>query len=106
VSAAKVLNFRLTDTAAKRLLAEVADSSANVIFTRHALERMRQRNITPAQVINCLKKGTITESPCLDHHGFWKLTLERYVSSENIGCSVAIDPARVKGIVITAFWVK
>lgn len=58
------------------------------------------------QVIQCLEKGTITESPCLDHHGNWKLSLERFTSGKCVGCAVAIDMAEPKAIVITAFWVK
>lgn len=101
----KVVPFRLSDPAAKRLLHQVADDTSRVIFTDHAKAQMRKRKITPVQVINCLKKGRISESPVLDHHGNWKLTIERYACGEQIGCAVAIDMSGPKAIVITAFWV-
>lgn len=106
MSAKKVVAFRMTDVAAKRLLGQIASKSANVIFTDHAVKQMKKRKITRPQIINCLKKGQITESPCLDHHGMWKVTIERYASGENVGCAVAIDNSKQKSIVITAFWVK
>lgn len=106
MSAKKVVAFRMTDSAAKRLLAQIAEKSSNVIFTDHAVKQMKKRKITRPQVINCLKKGQIVESPFLDHHGMWKVTIERYASGENVGCAVAIDNSRHKSIVITAFKVK
>lgn len=102
----KVVPFRMSDQHAKRLLGEIADKSISVIFTDHAREQMRKRKITMPQVISCLKKGKITESPCLDHEGYWKVTVERYACGENVGCGVAIDMGSPKAIIITAFWVK
>ncbi len=103
---AKVLPFRMTDQHAKRLLIALAANSASVIFTKHALKQMHKRKITLPQVISCLKKGRITESPFLDHQGYWKVTIERYASGENVGCGVSIDNGNSKAIIITAFWVK
>lgn len=102
----KVLPFRMTDQHAKRLLATLATNSSAIIFTEHARAQMRRRKITPPQVINCLKRGRITEPPFLDHNGYWKVTIERYASGENVGCGVAIDDGNSKAIIITAFWVK
>jgi len=96
----------MSGAAAKRLLAQIATRSADVIFTEHARRQMRARRITIPQVLNCLKKGTITEAPCVDHTGCWKLTIERYAAGERIGCAVAIDTSRHRSIVITAFWVR
>lgn len=103
---AKVLNFRLTDAAAKRLLSEIAEDSVKVFFTEHAVKQMKKRKISRVQVINCLRKGKITESPFLDHYGNWKVTIERYACGEQIGCGVAIDTTVPKAIIITAFWVN
>ena len=104
--AGKVIAFRLTDRDALRLLAKIATDSNRIVFTDHALAQMRKRRISPLQVINCLRKGAVTESPCLDFKGFWKLTIERFVAGEAIGCGVSIDMSTPKAIVITAFWVK
>lgn len=106
MSAKKIVPFRMTEVAAKRLLVRISEQSVNVIFTDHARKQMRARKITIPQVLNCMKKGRITEAPCMDHAGLWKVTVERYASGENIGCAVAIDNSKHKTIVITAFWVK
>ncbi|PPU94883.1 DUF4258 domain-containing protein [Xanthomonas albilineans] len=103
MTAQKVVAFRLTDAAAKRLMSKIADNSANVIFTEHAVKQMKKRKITRTQVIDCLKKGRIVESPFLDRYGMWKVTVERYSCGETIGCGVAIDNSRIRNIVITAF---
>jgi len=102
----KVLEFRLADAEAKRLLQQIAAESDAVHFTQHARQQMRKRKITPLQVINCLRKGRITESPCLDLHGNWQLRIERYACGEEIGCGVAIDMTGPKAIVITSFRVN
>jgi hypothetical protein len=106
MSAKKVVPFRMTEAAAKRLLSQIAVKSSNVIFTDHAVSQMKRRKITRPQIISCLRKGLITEAPYLDHHGLWKVRVERYASGENVGCAVAIDNSKQKSIVITAFWVK
>lgn len=103
MSAKKVVAFRMTETSAKRLMAHIASDSANVIFLDHAVKQMKKRGITRLQVIDCLKKGRLTEPPALDMHGHWKVTVERYSCGETIGCAVAIDNSRHKNIVITAF---
>lgn len=104
MTAKKIVQFRMTEARAKGLLVRIAEDSRNVIFTEHAVKQMKKRNITRVQVINCLKKGRITEAPCMDHYGNWKVTVERYACGENVGCAVAIDNSKDKGIVITAFW--
>lgn len=106
MSAKKVVAFRLTEVAAKRLLAQISVDSANVIFTGHAVKQMKKRRITRIQVLNCLKKGSITEAPCLDHRGMWKATIERRTCGESIGCAVAINASEHNCVVITAFWVN
>jgi hypothetical protein len=102
----KVLQFKLSDSSAKRMLAEIAADSAQVKFTEHALEQMRKRRITPKQVVDCLLRATVTESPVLDQHGNWKLTVERGACGARIGVAVAIHLSPPKAIVITAFMVR
>lgn len=104
--AKNVVAFTLSDNQAKKLLREIAKSSGNIKFTKHAVGQMRKRRLTPVQVLDCLSKGSIHESPCLDRHGNWKLTMERYACGQHIGCAVAVDMADSKAIVITAFWVN
>lgn len=103
--AKKVVQFRMTNASAKRVLAQIAEDSGKVVFTSHAIQRMKQRHITRTQVLNCLRRGLITEAPIRDVHGNWTLRIERYACGENIGCAVAIEDGLERSIVITAFWV-
>jgi hypothetical protein len=101
-----IVAFRLADVTAKQHLERIASNNERVKFTHHARLQMRQRGIGPELVLNCLRKGTITESPVLDMRGNWQLRIERYASGENIGCAVAIDIGDPRAIIITAFWVQ
>lgn len=92
----------MNDATALRVLREIAEDSARVIFTKHANQRMRQRKVSPVQVIACLQRGTISESVALDMHGNWKLTVSHRVAGKDLNVAVAIDvPSRA--IVITVF---
>ena len=50
----------------------------------HSLKRMRQRQITTIQVLNCLQKGKITESAhwSFKHGGCHQLTMGGYAAGE------------------------
>ena len=50
--------MRMNDASALKLLREIAEDSGRVIFTRHALQRMRQRKVSTAQVLTCLRDET------------------------------------------------
>jgi hypothetical protein len=101
-----IVPFRLADATARHHLERIASDSAQVKFTKHARVQMQRRDIGPELVLNCLRKGTITESAVLDLRGNWQLRVERYASGENISCVVAIDIVDPHAIIITAFWVK
>ena len=94
--------LRMNDATALRVLREIAEDSARVIFTKHASQRMRQRKVSPVQVIACLQRGIIREPVALDLHGNWKLTVSHRVAGRDLNVAVAIDvPSRA--IVITVF---
>jgi hypothetical protein len=101
-----IVPFRLADATAKHHLENIAADSQRVKFSKHARLRMQHRGIGPELVLNCLRKGTITESPILDGTGNWQLRIERYAAGENIGCAVAVDIDDPRAIIITAFWVQ
>jgi len=94
--------MRMSDPAARKLLQEIAQDSANVIFTKHANERMRQRKVTPIQVLDCLRGGFVSEPVTLDQFGYWKLTISHRVAGADLSVSVAIDVPR-RAIIITVF---
>lgn len=94
--------MRMNDATALKLLREIAQDSARVIFTHHASLRMRQRKVTPVQVLTCLQRGIVNESVALDLHGNWKLTVTHRVAGQDLDVAVAIDVPR-RAIVITVF---
>lgn len=95
--------MRMNDPTALKLLREIAQDSANVVFMKHAHQRMKQRRATPVQVLECLKKGVVRESVALDLYDNWKLTVAHRVAGVELNVSVAIELPK-RAIVITAFW--
>lgn len=94
--------MRMNDATALKVLREIAEDSARVIFTAHARQRMRQRKVTPVQVLACLQRGIVSEPVALDFHGNWKLTVTHRVAGRDLDVAVAIDVPR-RAIVITVF---
>ena len=84
---------------------ELAKDSGNVVFTDHALKRMRQRQVTPRAVLECLLRGAIVEGPALGIKGTWELAIERMGAGRRLRVACAIDlPSRL--IVVTVYDVK
>lgn len=73
----------------KRLRQSAADT-ANVVIVTHAKVRMVQRKITRSQVIDCLRKGTISEPAHLTQHGDWKATVSHRAAGDNVSVAVAL----------------
>ena len=87
---------------ALKVLREIAEDSARVIFTKHANQRLRQRKVSPVQVITCLQRGTVSESVALDMHGNWKLTVSHRLAGKDLNVAVVIDLPN-RAIIITVF---
>ncbi len=88
----KVKLIDLTQYRALQIVRGAARDSAQVFYTAHALQRMRQRRVTPTQVMRCLAHGRISEGPARDvMKGGWKCTLEHYSAGDAIGISVGIE---------------
>lgn len=94
--------MRMNDASALKLLREIAADSAQVIFTHHALQRMRQRKVSTSQVLTCLQRGIVAEPVALDLHGNWKLTVTHRAAGAELDVAVAIDLPN-RAIVITVF---
>jgi hypothetical protein len=58
-----------------RIIRELAQDSGNVFIEPHAKKRMKQRQITLTQVLECLRKGSIDEPAHENIRGNWKCTL-------------------------------
>lgn len=79
---------------------ELAAVSGNVVILRHAAQRMHERDIALAQVLEVLRHGRVSEGPALDIHGNWKATMSRSVAGQKTTVAVAIEN---RLIVITVF---
>ena len=99
---AKPLQFTLSRPQALALVRELALESRNVVFSLHALKRMKQRKVTPQEAMACLLKGAIVEGPAMGFKGNWELALERFGGGRKLRVVLAIDiPKRL--IVITVY---
>ncbi len=98
----KPVPMRMNDATALKVLREIAQDSARVIFTHHARHRMRQRKVSLSQVLTCLQHGIASEPVALDMHGNWKLTVTHRIAGKDLDVAVAIDVPN-RAIVITVF---
>ena len=97
--------FTLSKAKALALVRELAKDSGNVVFTDHVRMRMRQRQVTPKAVLECLLRGAIIEGPALGIKGTWELAMERMGAGRRLHVGCAIDlPSRL--IIVTVYDVK
>lgn len=84
------------------MVRELAADSGNVVFVDHALKRMKQRKVSPKDIINCLLLGVIVEGPALGIKGNWELAMQRMGGGRKLRVALAIDlPSRL--IIITVY---
>jgi hypothetical protein len=98
----KAATFILSKAKALALVRGLAKDSGNVVFTDHARKRMRQRQVTPKAVLECLLRGAIVEGPALGIKGTWELAMERMGAGRRlrVGCAINL-PSRL--IIITVY---
>lgn len=83
--------LQISDPAFLKRVRAVAQDSHNVVLTKHAKQRMRERHINMSQVLDCLRKGTVSEPAHVDVHGNWKATLERQCAGDVVRVAVALE---------------
>lgn len=98
----RVVALALSVDAARRLVQKLAADSARVYITAHAANRLKERGITRPQVLECLRKGRITEGPALGTRGHWEMRFERQWCGEVVKVVAALhwDPDRRKDVVV------
>jgi|APAra7269097451_1048561.scaffolds.fasta_scaffold75477_2 hypothetical protein len=106
MAARHVVPLRLSPVKALSRLRAIANDPFNIEVTQHAKSRMAERDITDEQVLQCLRRGQLNETPAIDVHGMWKFGVELYIAGDHLSCAVALDPCRPAVVVITAFWVR
>jgi hypothetical protein len=90
---------------AKRKLREFAKDTSKIMLSKHARERMVERNISFKQILCCFEHGDITEGPYMDTRGDSKFNITVRSAGEVITTTVVIR-GRIDGdfsIVVTAF---
>ncbi|MDR2031203.1 MAG: DUF4258 domain-containing protein [Azoarcus sp.] len=62
-----------------------------MFFTRHAEKRMHERGISTPGVLDCLKRGRITEGPGQMPSGAWRMSLRWFSAGREISVVVELD---------------
>lgn len=80
-----------------------------VSLTKHAKERMLERNITMPQILTCLAKGRVTENPVLanknDRCGGYEIVIERSTAGDYLRVVVSLRFSQ-RAMVVTAIKIK
>ena len=103
---AEIKNLNLSDSDAIAILRDCAINDNRVFFSKHAIKRMVQRKITRPQVLSCLEKGRITESPYRDPKGDWRCSIEHYTAGSIVTVAVAIKHNQDNGertVIVTVY---
>ena len=83
--------FELNSVSAKRIIKDIAERTEKVIITDHVRARMKQRRITTAQVLDCLRRGLVREEPVFnDRYGSWEIKLEVITSGDIVNVIAAL----------------
>lgn len=97
----KVVAFKMSGPAALKKLQQLAADSKNIVFLKHATKRMRERKITPKQVLDALRRGRIVEGPALDLKGGWKMTLAVCCAGDELEVTAVISGGHI--VIITMY---
>ena len=87
----KPIPLHLNDANMLRLIRTIAGDSGAVYFTPHAKKRMKQRHITPHQVLACLLHGSIDERARENIRGNWQCTLRHLHAGDLVRVAAAIE---------------
>lgn len=95
---------KMTDVEFVDLVRAICADSANVKFSRHAIDRMREREITRKQVLSTLRSGHLTEPVHLSIQGDWKGTFSHTTAGDRINVAATIKKVgKMIVLVITTF---
>lgn len=87
----------------QRHIRQLSAVAGNVIFTDHALLRMRQRQVSRLAALEILKKGVIRREPEPSlRYGALECRIEYYVAGRNLALVAAVDDSNPSVVVVTA----
>lgn len=75
----------------EKKIRKLAMNSSNVLVSKHAKQRMRQRNITMPMLFDVLTKGKINRESEPDINGGIKSRMERYTAGQDIAVEVVFE---------------
>lgn len=101
----KVLHLSPTERQVKAWAQEAVEGKRPLIFTKHVLQRMKQRRIGKRQVLETLLHGRISEPVHQDISGDWRCNLSYFHAGTHltVGVAFATDEQGVPVIVLTTF---
>jgi hypothetical protein len=93
---------RLSNRQIERRIRSAAEETHNVILTRHAKARLRERRVSISMLYECLRHGTLSRIPEPNAlNGTLECRMVRYTCGMNIGVVVAISDDDPHLIVVT-----
>lgn len=87
-----------------RHIRTVAQNSSAVLFTQHVSVQMRKRKVSGAEVLECLRHGTVRRVPEPNPgKGSLECRMERYVAGRELAVIVALCDEDPDLVVVTVF---
>lgn len=97
---------KLTEDELIELVRELVTEGGRVTFRKHALERMEQRDVTTAQVLQVLRRGELIAGPkWSETNGNWEFTMRADTAGEEVTVGAAIEVEQLMGQVIAVITV-
>ncbi|PJK07968.1 hypothetical protein CO610_07330 [Lysobacteraceae bacterium NML95-0200] len=91
----------LTDTEALKMVRDLAAEGGRVVFSEHARQRMRQRDVSTQQVMQVLLRGEVVEPVRWDsERRNYRLKLRALTAGEDVEVPCAIDVEQLMGQVV------
>lgn len=95
---------KLSSTQLARHIRTLAKTTANVVLTIHAKERMVERLVSNEEVLECLRKGGIRRPPEPNSKtGSLECRMECKVLKRDLACIAALSDENPNLIVVTIF---
>lgn len=93
-----------SDSQIAKYIRTITKDSSCVFFTKHVKVRMTQRKITAAEVLDCIRNGTVSRTPesSQDDQSL-ECRMERYVAGRNLGVVVALCDEDPDIVLVTVF---
>jgi hypothetical protein len=99
-----VATFRLTAKLAEERIKTIAADSKNIDWSRHAIERMEERDIIDAEVLRILRRGSIKGEPERARLAEWKCKMVLRMTGGRDAGVVTIIMKNDRLFVVTVEW--